>query len=97
MTDELNAEQQIEMTRLSLHDKRIAQRTQIDIGAVIVVALVGIIVLVNSERTRIADVAYARGLITVLFSIGVVAIAFVMVLHLNNAKTRRNGVRSRVE
>ena len=82
MPNDPDVEQQLELTKLSLHDKRLAQRTQLGIGLVIIVALIGITYLLANEGTRIADVAYARGLITVLFSIGVVAIAFVMVLNL---------------
>lgn len=91
-----NPAQQIEMTKLTIHEKRIAQRTQLGIGLVIVAALVGIVFLLASKTTRIADVAYARGLITVVFSIGVAAIAFVMVLSLLMQQRDKNDEEAKI-
>jgi hypothetical protein len=90
--DGLTPEQRMELERMQI-EKTNAQRTLADaqrtstialyvvVGVVVLAAIICIATLIQSQSEKIADVDYARGLITVLFSVVVVLIAVILVLN----------------
>lgn len=75
--DGLTAEQR---TQIRVAESKTAWILWSIIGVVTVVSLVGVFLLLGGNSERIANAAYARGVITVLFSVGVVAMALIVVL-----------------